>query len=84
MSLLKILSIITILELVGGFLCLSGIVDLFLSNNSELLFYGFTINAIALISLFLGQRLAKDYEGASVLVNYFILTILGILTFTIQ
>ncbi len=79
-----LLSIITILELMGGFLCLAGIVDLFLSNNSELLFYGFTINAIALISLFLGQRLAKDYEGASVLVNYFILTILGILTFTIQ
>ena len=79
-----LLSIITILELVGGFLCLAGVADLILTKNSELIFYGFSINAITLISLFFGQRLAKDYEGASVLVNYFILTMLGILTFALH
>lgn len=79
-----LLSVITILELVGGFLCLAGVVDLILTKNSELIFYGFSIIAIALISLFFGQRLAKDYEGASVLVNYFILTMLGILTFALH
>ena len=76
-----LLSTITILELVGGFLCLVGVADLILTKNSKLIFYGFSINAIAIISLFFGQRIAKDYEGASVLVNYFILTMLGILTF---
>jgi hypothetical protein len=44
--------------------------------------YGFIINAISLIALFLGQRLAKDYEGAAILLGYFILTIIGILSFS--
>ena len=79
-----LLSAVTLLELAGGALCLIGAVELFLSQNGEILFYGLTINAVALISLFFGQRIAKDYEGASVLVNYFILTIMGIMTFTIQ
>ena len=79
-----LLSILTLLELVGGFLCLAGIAVLILTKSSELIFYGFFINGMVLISLFFGQRLAKDYEGASVIVNYFILTMLGVLTFTIH
>ena len=36
----------------------------------------------ALLALFGGQRIAKDYDGASVLVIYFTINIIGILTFT--
>jgi len=77
-----LLTTITVFELVGGFLCLVGIFDFFINGTKMLLFYGFFINAISLISLFLGQRLAKDYDGAAVLIGYFILTIIGILSFS--
>ena len=78
-----LLSIITLLELVGGFLCMAGSIDLFISNNAELIFYGLIVIALSLIFLFLGQRIAKEYDGAAVLVNYFILTILGLFSFSI-
>ena len=74
---------ITISELLGGFLCAVGIFDFLINGTKNLLLFGFIINATSLIALFLGQRLAKDYEGASVLVGYFIITIIGILSFSI-
>ncbi|MBT5078553.1 MAG: DoxX family protein [Candidatus Marinimicrobia bacterium] len=77
-----LLMIITLSELLGGFLCIVGIFDFLINGTKLLMLYGFTINAISLIALFLGQRLAKDYEGAAVLLGYFILTIIGILSFS--
>ena len=74
---------ITLSELLGGFLCAVGIFDFLINGSKNLLLFGFIINATSLISLFLGQRLAKDYEGASVLVGYFIITIIGILSFSV-
>jgi hypothetical protein len=75
--------VITLTELLGGFLCTVGIIDFFINGTKELILYGFIINGLTLIALFLGQRLVKDYEGASVLVGYFIITIIGILSFSI-
>ena len=43
--------------------------------------YGTILASVALIMLFLGQRIAKDYVGAQSLVSYFILTILTLLVF---
>jgi len=78
-----VLMVITLTELLGGFLCTVGIIDFLINGTKELILYGFIINSLSLIALFLGQRLAKDYEGASVLVGYFIITIIGILSFSI-
>ena len=78
-----LLMVITLTELLGGFLCTVGIIDFFINGTKELILYGFIINSLTLIALFLGQRIAKDYEGASVLVGYFIITIIGILSFSI-
>jgi hypothetical protein len=78
-----LLMIITLSELLGGFLCAVGIFDFFINGTGDLILFGFIINAISLIALFFGQRLAKDYEGASVLVGYFIITIIGVLSFSI-
>ena len=77
-----LLMIITLSELLGGFLCTIGVLDFLINGTKSLILYGFIINAISLIALFLGQRLAKDYEGAAVLLGYFILTIIGILSFS--
>jgi uncharacterized membrane protein YphA (DoxX/SURF4 family) len=77
-----LLTIITITELLGGFLCVVGVFDFLINGNKSLMLYGFIMNAISLLALFFGQRIAKDYDGAAVLLGYFILSIIGILSFS--
>ena len=78
-----LLIIITLSELLGGFLCATGVFYFLINGTRNLILFGFIVNAVSLIALFFGQRLTKDYEGASVLVGYFIITIVGILSFSI-
>ena len=78
-----LLLVVTILEVIGGIVCFIGVGDVLINNNSELIKVGLFIIALDLIALFFGQRFAKDYVGAAVLVNYFILTVIGLLTFAI-
>ena len=69
------LLVVTVLETVGGILCL-------LYQNFNLILMGMIVIAFNFVALFAGQRFSKDYAGAAVLVNYFILTIIGILTYS--
>src|SRR5213082_1341807 len=69
---------ITILEIAAGVLSAIGCVVIILSRDSTLAFYGAVISAIAIIALFFGQRMAKDYAGAAVLVPYFLLALSAI------
>jgi len=69
---------ITILEIAAGALSAIGCVVIILSGNFALAFYGAVISAIAIIALFFGQRMAKDYAGAAVLVPYFLLALAAI------
>ena len=71
---------ITIMELLSGFLLLLGALFNILISNSDLLVLGFLTSSINFIFLFFGQRVAKDYAGAAVIVNYFILNMLGLLS----
>lgn len=64
---------ITIMELAAGVLCAAGIVYFLVASSVVLIFYASVIAALALTALFFGQRVAKDYPGAAVLVPYFIL-----------
>jgi hypothetical protein len=75
-----VLLIITITELFSGLLLLSGAFINILFSNFYLLIIGFFLSAINFILLFFGQRIAKDYAGAAVIVNYFILNILGLIS----
>ena len=72
------LTTITILELAAGILSAIGCIFVLLSRDSTVAFYGAIISAIAIISLFFGQRMAKDYAGAAVLVPYFLITLVAI------
>ena len=69
---------ITILELAAGVLSAIGCVLLIVLRDSAVAFYGAVISAVAIIALFFGQRVAKDYAGAAVLVPYFLLSLVGI------
>lgn len=73
------LGTITIFELASGIISLIGAVMLILGKTADLALLGAQLSALSLLMLFFGQRIAKDYEGASTLVAYFILSILGIL-----
>jgi diacylglycerol kinase len=72
------LSIITLLELAAGGLSAVGCVLILVLRGSTLAFYGAVIAAISLTALFFGQRVAKDYPGAAILVPYFLLTLVAI------
>ena len=75
-----LLLIVTIVELFSGFLLLlGGLYNIIISNN-DLLILGFLTSSINFIFLFFGQRVAKDYDGAAVIVNYFILNMIGLLS----
>jgi diacylglycerol kinase len=69
---------ITILELAAGVLSGVGSLALIVLRDSTVAFYGAVISAVSIIALFFGQRMAKDYAGAAVLVPYFLLTLVAI------
>ncbi len=75
-----LLNVVTVLEIFAGSCTLIGSFLNIVNGNNMLLTIGLLIAALNFLALFLGQRIAKDYEGAAVLVNYFILNILGLLS----
>ena len=68
---------ITIMEVAAGALNAVGCVFVILSRDSTVAFYGAAISAVAVLALFFGQRIAKDYAGAAVLVPYFLLMLVA-------
>ena len=74
-----LLSIITMMELAAGALSAIGCIMILLRHNSTIAFYGATLSALALLALFFGQRMAKDYPGAATLVPYFLVVIAAII-----
>jgi hypothetical protein len=73
-----LLTAITILETGAGALSAIGCVVIIFSRDSTIAFYGAVLSAISIIALFFGQRMAKDYVGAAVLVPYFLLALAAI------
>lgn len=72
------LGFILILELLSGILTLSGCVELFINNTTKVGFYGAVLSCITLILLLLGQRIAKDYDGARTIAIYFIPAVMAV------
>ncbi len=73
-----LLTALTILEITAGALSAIGCIMLVVSRETTAAFYGAVISAVAIVALFFGQRMAKDYAGAGVLVPYFLLTLVTI------
>ena len=73
-----LLIMITILEVAAGVLSGIGCFALILLRDSTVAFYGAVVSAVAILGLFFGQRMAKEYAGAAVLVPYFLLTLAAI------
>jgi len=74
-----LLSLITIMELAAGALSALGCLLILFRHDATVAFYGAVLAGLALLALFFGQRMAKDYPGAAALVPYFLVVIAGII-----
>lgn len=72
----QLLTTLTVLELGAAALSVGGIVAWLTIGDSTLLFWAAALTAVTLLALFFGQRMAKDYAGAAVLVPYHILCVI--------
>ena len=68
-------------ELIAASLCTYGCIYSIVYKNTDFIFYGLLVTSFVLLSLLLGQRIAKDYVGAADITIYFILCIITIMSF---
>ena len=73
-----LVTVITVLEIAAGALSAIGCAIIILTRDPAIAFYGAVISALSILGLFFGQRMAKDYAGAAILVPYFLLTLVAI------
>jgi hypothetical protein len=67
---------ITLMEMATGLLAAGGLIYFIATGSMSIIFGSSILGAASLTALFFGQRVAKDYPGAAVLVPYFILLII--------
>ncbi len=70
-----LLGTVTVMELLAGVLALIGWVHLLLYDHKEFAYYAALVACISLLMLLVGQRIAKDYEGAKTIVIYLVPTV---------
>lgn len=70
------LATITLMEIATGVSSAVGIVYFLTNSSTALIFYASVLGALSVVALFFGQRVAKDYAGAAVLIPYFILLVI--------
>ena len=74
---------LTLLEIVTAILCLLSIFNFFIDFYDPLPFFALFFNSCTLICLFLGQRVAKDYQGAVSISVYFVINLIGLILLSI-
>ena len=70
------LATITVLEVLTGILSAVGVIYFLATGSFFLMFLAGILGGLSILALFFGQRVAKDYEGAAVLVSYFVVMII--------
>ena len=73
-----LLGLLTVLELAAGALCAIGLLLVLLQRGTVIAYYGVLLSALALLALFFGPRMAKEYPGAATLVPDFPVALAGI------
>ena len=69
---------VLILELLSTVLCAVGAIELILNSGRTFGYYGAVFSCVTLLMLLVGQRLAKDYDGARTIVIYFIPAVMAV------
>lgn len=73
-----LMPVITLLETLTGLVSAWAFFQTLLTGQSGAAIYSPVLAGTSLLSLFFGQRLAKDYGGAAALVPYFLVVLLGL------
>ncbi|UTA68599.1 DoxX family protein [Emticicia sp. 21SJ11W-3] len=76
--------VILILEVSAGIFSFLGGVYYFAEGQADFAVLGLEVSTLAILCLFTGQRIAKDYAGAASLVGYFLLMVFGIYLFSLH
>lgn len=75
---IPMLGILTLVELATGVIAALGVPMLLVGGSRSLASLGMLLSVVALLMLFFGQRMAKDYAGAAGLVPYFVVACAGL------
>lgn len=67
---------ILVLEVLSGAFSVIGIIEIMVNEGTQFAFFAGCLSCITLLLLLLGQRVAKDYDGARTIVIYFIPAVL--------
>ncbi len=70
---------IAVLETVAGLLTAIGALILLFGGGTTLALLGLVFSTISLLCLLFGNRMAKEYGGATVIASYFAVALLGFL-----
>lgn len=73
--------VITMLEVLAGVVSAAGVLSTVLLRERSLGMFGAFLAASSILSLFMGQRLAKDYASAAAMVPYFLTTLVALVLF---
>ncbi|MEG3656089.1 DoxX family protein [Arenibacter palladensis] len=66
-----LLGTVMVMEIVAGILCTIGLYLLSVQGDGSIALAGAILACLALLMLLLGQRMAKDYDGARTIAIYF-------------
>lgn len=67
-----LLGTILLFETAAGILCAVGLYQMVIMGNHVIALYGAIVSCCTLLMLLFGQRVVKDYEGATTIAIYFI------------
>lgn len=70
--------ILLVVELIAAIFSIIGCIQLYINGGREFGYYGAVFSCISLLLMLIGQRLAKDYEGAKTIAIYFITAVFGV------
>lgn len=70
------LFLILILEIFAGAFSVIGAIEMIVNGGTKFALWGSVLSCATLLFLLLGQRMAKDYDGARTIVIYFIPAVL--------
>lgn len=70
------LFLILVLEIFAGAFSVIGAIQILVNGETEFAFWGGVLSCVTLLFLLLGQRMAKDYDGARTIVIYLIPAVL--------
>lgn len=74
-----LLGVVTLVEVAAGLASLAGALWVVIGKSTDLATVGIGLSCLALVMLFTGQRIAKDYPGAASLATYFGVALVALL-----